>query len=442
MDTMLLYLYEIHKRGIEYMSSKDKGKKNIVKHESEEQERRKSNQLEEHAGDSNESTKKDNIIKKLFENQIFCGVVVELIVAAILVVLAQVKGILALPEDVASIKSDMINVGNDVADLKNQVDEMEDVIEELKIKSNDIDDIKDRIKWVENSVMNLFILYPTNIAIESINVEYETIKTDCYLSQPPVWNKKDIIAKDPTNGMEYSAEELAGKNLLLPYVQDGKEIYFYGQFDENNQWNGNCVINVYEENILQIITEAEYKNGEILNYKQVIPSTTHKGEDIWIIAEREKEGNSNSGENWNYIREKEYRKDFSIEEVTIGDIINVTEFKESLNTRLEGYYNGNTFDGLYNDSTGTAYLVKYSENGTVRTLYVGKMKNGYFDDASGKAWYITKDENTSYMYYKGIFKDGRPTNNVGSIFINNLTFTDIMDKLQGKEFDCNLTWDF
>lgn len=96
MDTMLLYLYEIHKRGIEYMSSKDKGKKNIVKHESEEQERRKSNQLEEHAGDSNESTKKDNIIKKLFENQIFCGVVVELIVAAILVVLAQVKGILRM----------------------------------------------------------------------------------------------------------------------------------------------------------------------------------------------------------------------------------------------------------------------------------------------------------------------------------------------------------
>ena len=186
--------------------------------------------------------------------------------------------------------------------------------------------------------------------------------------------------------------------------------------------------------------EAEYKDGTLLQYRQVIPSVTQAGKNVWVISERESNGDTNSGESWNYIRNDECVKDFDFDSVGGVDMISVEAFKSTINTPAEAYYLGDTSDGMYNDNTGQAYLVKYTEDGTVRTLYVGRFKNGQFHDNTGDAWYITRDEDTEYMYYKGIFKNGAPANNKGSIFENELSIERINEIINGKNFESDLKW--
>lgn len=75
--------------------------------------------------------------------------------------------------------------------------------------------------------------------------------------------------------------------------------------------------------------------------------------------------------------------------------------------RLEGYYNGYTSNGRFNDESESAYLVKYNLNGEVRFLYVGAIKEGLPDDDSGNAWSVSWGyADDGYYYYKGVFSDG------------------------------------
>ena len=55
-------------------------------------------------------------------------------------------------------------------------------------------------------------------------------------------------------------------------------------------------------------------------------------------------------------------------------------------------------------------MVKYFEDGTVRTLYKGKFKNGFPEDSSNDGWMIGRSSmEDSYSHYVGPFKEGHPT---------------------------------
>lgn len=92
-----------------------------------------------------------------------------------------------------------------------------------------------------------------------------------------------------------------------------------------------------------------------------------------------------------------------------NDIISAEEFIEKSGVTLEDYYFGNTSDGHFNDDTGDACLIKYFENGTVKTLYLGKIKDGDFEDTNGDTWMIGKKDinQANYSYYKGPFVNGK-----------------------------------
>ena len=71
---------------------------------------------------------------------------------------------------------------------------------------------------------------------------------------------------------------------------------------------------------------------------------------------------------------------------------------------IEGYYNGYTSDGYFNDENedGTAYMIKYTEEGYVRLFYFGKFASGQPRDLSGKAVAISLGhDGENYYYYSG-----------------------------------------
>ncbi len=304
---------------------------------------------------------------------------------------------------------------------------------------NKIEDLNERINTIEQALIyknSAQVLYPISDDI----IQATTISTEMeYVLSSPTWNSSDIVFINAKNDDTYTADGLVNEKILVTYKIDNKENYFYGQYNKYNQWDGECIINVYENNNLTLIMDAIYDNGTLLTYKQANKFTTKSGINVWNISNRTCKDNYSTGENWYYFRgENEYTKQFTFDTVVSENILKIDDFESKLKddgSWLEGYYCGITQDGHFNDDTSNAFIVKFFEDGTIRTLYAGNFKDGDFCDTSGNAWYITKETNTTYMYYKGNFYEGHPTKDRNSNFENYLSMDRITDILKENNFD-------
>jgi len=263
-----------------------------------------------------------------------------------------------------------------------------------------------------------------------------------YSAESPVM-EANIIGKD-IDGKEYSLNDVIGKKVLLSYIENGQEVYFWGQFNEKGQWDGNCLLNVYTGGNLVIITDALYDDGMLQEYEQVVPDKIGH-ELVWIFSDRKKSDNGefNLGETLNYSRDADYGQKFEFENVSEEDIIDVEAIRDEIDvmgSKLKAYYCGNTSNGKYNDGTGEAYLIKYDENEKIRTLYQGRFKDGRLEDGTGTAWEIARnpEEDTGYTYYKGKFSQNRSLEKPLEI---NLTMERINELISGKDFNTEyLKW--
>lgn len=239
-------------------------------------------------------------------------------------------------------------------------------------------------------------------------------------------------------GNEYIAEDLINEVVLLTYTEGTQEVYFLGQFNDSYQWDGNCIINVYNrDNSLCIITDANYDDGKLIEYKQIFPND-NKNE--WIYAERKCTEQENEGETFVYSWKYGQEKIFSSNNVKVEDIYSAENFYEKMNGTLLSYYNGNTSNGKYNDSTGNAYLINYTSDGIIKTLYTGSFKDGKFNDFTGNAWEIVFDSSNNinkYFYYKGAFKNGNRISDEG---IEYITQEQIDEIINGMVFGSELNW--
>lgn len=253
----------------------------------------------------------------------------------------------------------------------------------------------------------------------------------------PSWSSDDIIALDFDTEQPYTAHDLSDKKILYSYNSDDGEVYFYGKFNQNNHWDGQCTINVYKDNKLRLITDATYNDGNLVDYKQVLNYDTKAGADVWCVSERYCTENYNKGRSWNYYKDFEYEKTFNPSSVLNMFILNVDQFRQVIQTPLEAFYSGSTLNGSYNDNTGDAYLIKFDKNGMVKTLYKGNFSEGAFNDETGEAWYITRNEDSPYTYYKGKFTDGKPVYGDDRQIV---TIPDIHNIIKDYSFECKLIW--
>ena len=157
----------------------------------------------------------------------------------------------------------------------------------------------------------------------------------------------------------------------------------------------------------------------------------------WDYYNRISIENINSGTSIKYSFQYNTIKNFTSTNVRASDILYVDNFIEKQDAVMLQYYHGNTSDGKYNDNSGSAYLVKFYEDGTVKTLYVGNFANGTFNDNTNNAWNIVYAEELGYyVYHSGIFKNGSAIDNS----IEPITQQQINEKISGYDFDCPLKW--
>lgn len=323
-----------------------------------------------------------------------------------------------------------------VSDLADNVGKTQESVDKVR---DDITSVREtnssliaKVEALEGNFSEVFTI--------SIKQNDLPIVESSYELENPTWDAEDIIASDLVSGEEYSAGFLAGKKLLVPYTNNGQEVVFFGQYNENYHWDKDCIINVYANDELILIMDAEYDDGKLVTYQQVLNETLQTGQDVWVVTEREHRADLNYGETWNYDRIEDYAKQFELDQVQMQDVVSAEDFITEINTPVDSYYRGNTSNGIYNDNTGEAYLVRYNEDGTVKVLYKGCFADGKFDDSTGEAWELVFDSSNGinkYFYYKGIFRKG---NRANSKKIDYVTREQIEQIITGMEFSCDMEW--
>lgn len=330
------------------------------------------------------------------------------------------KEIVALQKDIQYIKEDVTEMSSMSTEMYNDI-YLNGGIQTQVDKINEMLGIKP-IGATDNTVSFL-----EDISIETNEISYTTSALS-----------SEMVVGTDSDGNQYIAEDLVGQTVLLTYKVNGNNVYFLGQFNENYNWDGYCVVNEYDSNgNLVGICESNFDNGVRLDYVTVL----YDKENIWDYYNRTCEDGYNSGESITYYLESNVVSNFTNTNVRVSDILYADKFLENANPRMLKYYYGNTSDQLFNDSTGEAYFVKYSEDGYVKTLYCGGFVNGQFEDMSGDAWYIVKEDDTTYMYYKGQFKGGYPAKDSESVFENYLSKDRILELVPDMEFNCEIEWE-
>ncbi|MCM1500318.1 MAG: hypothetical protein NC124_17800 [Clostridium sp.] len=382
---------------------------------------------------SNVKPKSKKWRKKIFNENAFSTIVItvisEMIFALIIFFSTNVKNLFSIPTIINQIQEDVNKISNSTIELESS-------IKDIKEKYYDIDKRLSIVEY-ENG------LYPSVMIDASEELIYyikETVihHNSQYASEPPAL-QGDILGSNADTGESIFIENVINQPITVFYKENDQITIFCGEINNNRYWDGDCILNVYEGNILKSIVESVYVNGNIDSYNQLIRFTTNADVDVWSLSYRKSGENYDSGESWHYIY-CEYLQPFNYDSLSPNDIVDIQTFKNYVSTysRLEGYYCGNIVNGKYSDHTGKAQRIIYSEDGTVRLLYIGNFEDGQLNDTTGNAWCIMLGyDNETYYYYKGNFVDAKRENDIGLVKIS---VDEIKKLIEGITFKCELSW--
>lgn len=359
------------------------------------------------------------------------------------VILLGIGGLFSLVWILSSINSSINSLTKTIDAQSVRIEAVESQIDELSKEESESRGRLDGIDRQFGLLGDLLRLSPTSDAKSAITNTYNGIDAPCNNTVITLTAKSKIAYSKKIPDMGYTAEQLADQALLLPYAENGNEVYFYGQVDKAGIWDGHCIVNIYKDDKLSLITDAQYDSGKLLSCKQAFPDSSTGGQDVWVISKRVIEGDHSNGETWRFFRTGDFTKDFTIDTVEADDIMDADGFRAKIDGTLEGYYHGTNSNGKYNDDTGDAYLCKYFVDGTIRTLYVGKFEDGQFEDSTGNAWMVGKlNIGDKYSYYRGPFTNGRRCDDP-KFWEEPLTIDRVKEIINksGLKFNCGLKWE-
>lgn len=331
-----------------------------------------------------------------------------------------------------------INVRFDAMDAKldqmndNIVQFKEDVSDDLNEMKVSIDNLDARVSRLETDVaMIKGDLYGVQKCQAEDDFVPKLISLNMAVDQAPL-SDDTLVAIDEKTGETFTVDDLTGKKLLLSYTVDDCENVFYGQFNEKNRWDGHCVINSYRNGKLWFTTETEYDGGSIQYYRQAFISDDNA---VVVSTRVHNVDGSNTGVSQIYECVDSIQMAFALDDVIVSNLVGTTQAIEECAGKLVSYYSGDTKDGVYEDSTGAAYLAKYDNLGKLSMLYRGSFKNGTMQDVTGNAWYLIWN-GSAYEYYQGTFKDGHKQGTVQLVE----TKEQLVDYSLGQGFNCPLNW--
>lgn len=337
---------------------------------------------------------------------------------------------------------EIVSIGKEVRENSTKIEQINNIEDRINGVDDKIDDINNGLNGKEGiysrlssveTIVNIFAINAsadTQEYIGDVNVEGNNISS----SKNPI--SADTCIGTDADGKVYIAKDLIGQTILLTYIEDGEEIYFLGQYNDNYHWEGYCVTNTYDAyGELSGICESNFSDGSRLDYESFYLSDA---QNEWIYTDRDCKTDINEGISVRYKFDYSKNKNFTITNARVSDILLIEDVKNCDDKEMLSYYDGITSDELYNDDTGNAYLVKYNENGFVSVFYKGCFKDGYFNDDD--AFEIVLDESNDinrYFLYEGKFSSGKRDSDAEIRYVTQEEIDTIMKE---NEFPNDLEW--
>lgn len=177
-----------------------------------------------------------------------------------------INAIMLLFSNAAKLPVRMDNVEKDVEDLYSQINTVESrfnqKIDETKSDiRDDIEGVGDDITRLENLILPFLHLKPSAEVQQQITYAYGEVNR-VEQSGGLILTSASVVAYND-HGAEFTANQLSDIKLLLPYHEGKQNVFFYGQFDEENRWDGDCLVNIYEKYSLQGTTQSRYLTGGV-----------------------------------------------------------------------------------------------------------------------------------------------------------------------------------
>lgn len=367
--------------------------------------------------------KKQNVI------QISVGGVITIVVTIALAAIGaswKISGnITSLNKDVKSINTKLNTANSEIKEMKEYLYADGGVKDQLGELSNNMDSITE--------LLNITAIKANVTTEEYINSNVSVVGNN--VSNSTSSFSADTCIGTDSEGKAYIAKDLIGQTILLTFDQGDKETYFLGQYNDKYHWDGYCVINTYTDGVLNGVSESNFDDGNRLNYESFYLSD-NQGE--WIYTDRDCKEDSNDGISIRYKLDYDKQKNFTLTNARASDIIYVENLASYDNKEVLSYYVGSTSDGVYNDNSGDAYLVRYNEDGFVNVFYKGCFQNGSFDDTNAVE-IVFDSSNDRYFLYQGTFVDGKRTSDDG---IEYVTQNEIDTILKENECPNDLKWYF
>ena len=367
--------------------------------------------------------KKQNVI------QISVGGVITIVVTIALAAIGaswKISGnITSLNKDVKSINTKLNTANSEIKEMKEYLYADGGVKDQLGELSNNMDSITE--------LLNITAIKANVTTEEYINSNVSVVGNNVS-SSTSSFSADTCIGTD-SEGKAYIAKDLIGQTILLTFDQEDKETYFLGQYNDKYHWDGYCIINTYTDGVLNGVSESNFDDGNRLNYESFYLSD-NQGE--WIYTDRDCKEDSNDGISIRYKLDYDKQKNFTLTNARASDIIYVENLASYDNKEVLSYYVGSTSDGVYNDNSGDAYLVRYNEDGFVNVFYKGCFQNGSFDDTNAVE-IVFDSSNDRYFLYQGTFVDGKRTSDDG---IEYVTQNEIDTILKENECPNDLKWYF
>ncbi|MCL1884756.1 MAG: hypothetical protein FWF81_13515 [Defluviitaleaceae bacterium] len=230
-------------------------------------------------------------------------------------------------------------------------------------------------------------------------------------------DEQGVIIGSDCDGNELVISDLASKRFYTSFQTDtGEEVWFLGGLDENLNWHGDILYNRKNSNGELTILELQYTNGSRTGVYSHLSRTF--ASDISRYVYRLQTNHTNNEHGYESITDY---LDFDIpdessQNLNEGFPVRINETKTE---NLIRYSRGQISNGLLNDNTGDAVIVRFFENTLeIRYLYSGRFENGRPHDtivegvnnSINSAFRISwRDDNEGYTFYKGAFNaDGNP----------------------------------
>lgn len=415
-------IYQIDKRGLE-MGKNDHLKKQNDSNESSEKKKTKKNHNQEKQKEDHTDKKKKKV--PFFQWLISLtnhALVAALLSAAIIYIINALFSFHDMKNEIESINDSLKTLNSSIV-TNEKFSNLQTAVNSLQ---KDVDTVSDQMLIAEGAMTAI-----RHYTVEDSFIQY----TNCFQNEQDSgsWDDATIVGV-AKNGEWVVSKELQNKKVLLTYTDDGHENIFFGQYNKNNHWDGECLINSYIKGKLEYITNAVYDDGKLIRYEQAYK---RKDTSEWMISHRKHENGINTGESWSYYDKTDYPMTFDPASVVVMDLIGVSQFENRLTGGLSSYYCGDTKGGAYNDDSGNAYLITYDTEGNITMLYEGRFSDGKLEDSKGDAWYI-RWSNPGYIYYKGTFSENRRDNDIN--IERNITTERLTDLTLDKNYNRPLIW--